>query len=128
MIPDTIFKAYDIRGHYPDEINESAVAEIASVLSERWKAGRVVVGHDARLSSPSLYRSILNALATSRQSLVAVPIGLCTTPMFYFWCHKLKLPGIMITASHNPKDFNGLKVVGSGGAIISGSEINKWII
>ncbi|TSC83090.1 MAG: phosphomannomutase [Parcubacteria group bacterium Gr01-1014_19] len=124
---EVIFKAYDVRGRYPDEINEEAVAETASVLAKRWKKGKVLIGHDARLSSPSLYKAISRSLVVGRKSLVVVSLGECTTPMFYFWCHRLKSPGIMITASHNPKDFNGLKVVGPTGEVISGSEIKKWI-
>ena len=128
MIPDTIFKAYDVRGRYPEEINESAVAEIISVLAKHWEKGKIVVGHDTRLSSPSLYKSVLDTLATNHQSLVAVPLGLCTTPMFYFLANEMKASGgIMVTASHAPKEFNGLKVL-DGGEVISGAEILKWII
>ena len=123
-----IFQAYDIRGRYPEEINTGAVAEIAVVLAKKFGKKKVVVGQDARLSSPMLSAAVIEALVLSRKSSKVVSLGLCTTPMFYFWCHKLKLPGIMVTASHNPKDFNGLKVVGPSGEIISGTEIKQWII
>lgn len=122
----SIFKAYDVRGRYPREINESAVRKIVGALGDRFKKRKVVVGYDARLSSPALYRTILSELGALKLKTVA--IGFCTTPMFYFWCHRLKLPGIMITASHNPKEFNGLKIVGPTGEMISGLEIAKWII
>ncbi len=124
---EAIFKAYDVRGRYPAEINEEAAEKIALVLKKRFGNKKVVVGYDARLSSPALYKAVSKSLVVSHKSSV-IFLGLCTTPMFYFWCHKLKLPGIMITASHNPKDFNGLKVVGPTGGIISGTEIKKWII
>ncbi len=138
---ESIFKAYDIRGRYPEEINEAAVKKIVSALVGKFGKKKIVVGHDARLSSPALSAAVAQSLVVSsdaigrradpgrrlRKSLVIVPLGQCTTPMFYFWCHKLKLPGIMVTASHNPKDFNGLKVVGPTGEVISGSEIKKWI-
>ncbi len=136
-----IFKAYDVRGRYPDEINEAAVKEIVSVLVKKFGKKKIVVGHDARLSSKSLYKAILNGITNNELRIkysslprvvhnsrfVIHSIGQCSTPMFYFWCHKLKLPGIMVTASHNPKEFNGLKVVGTDGSIISGTEIKKWI-
>lgn len=124
-----IFKAYDIRGRYPDEINEEAVAEIARALAKKFGSGKVVVGHDARLSSPAIYKSILATLVASGQSLVAIPLGPCTTPMFYFSARKSKaVGGVMVTASHAPKEFNGLKVVGAKGEVLSGEEIKKWII
>ena len=124
-----IFQAYDIRGRYPDEINEKAVAEIAVVLVQKWKSNKIVVGHDARLSSRQLYQAVLSGIMNNELGIkhlnrprvirnskfVIQAIGQCTTPMFYFWCHKLKLPGIMVTASHNPKEFNGMKVVGLKG-------------
>lgn len=128
-INKVIFKAYDVRGRYPDELNEAAVSEIVSVLAKKFGKGKVAVGHDTRLSSPALYKSALNALVASGQSLVAVPLGPCTTPMFYFLCNELKAAGgVMVTASHAPKEFNGLKVVNEKGEVVSGSEILKWII
>ncbi|MDP1719197.1 MAG: hypothetical protein Q8L24_02110 [bacterium] len=123
----SIFKAYDIRGKYPDEINEKAVAEIAAVLAGHFKRGKVVIGHDARLSSPALYKAASRSLVISNSLLEIVPIGRCTTPMFYFTARKLKAAGIMITASHMPKEFNGLKVVNAKGEVVSGTEIFKLL-
>lgn len=124
-----IFKAYDVRGKYPEEINEGTVAEIAEALAKYFKRGKIIVAHDARLSSKSLYRTILKQLpgragTTNNSKLITLPVGLATTPMFYFLVNKLKAAGgIMITASHNPKEFNGLKVVGPKAEPISGKEI-----
>lgn len=126
---ESIFKAYDIRGRYPGEINERVVAEIAKKLP-KLLGNKIVIAHDARLSSPPLYQGIIKALkilpAGGRVKVISV--GLATTPMFYFLVNKLKASGgIMVTASHNPKEFNGLKIVGANAKPISGKEI-QWII
>ena len=124
-----IFRAYDIRGKYPKEINEEAVAEIIPAIINILKPKIIVVGHDTRLSSPSLYRAALKSFIVYRSLFIVIPAGISTTPMFYFLVNKLKADGgIMITASHNPKEYNGLKIVGKNAAPISGKEILKWII
>ena len=134
-----IFKAYDIRGIYPDDIEEGVVFEIVSALVEHFRGGKIIVGHDARLSSPSLYKTVLNALSWQHfdfdkkgkgfrpaKPINIVRAGLITTPMMYFLVNHFKAQGgIMITASHNPKQFNGLKVVGPKAAPISGKEIYR---
>ncbi len=119
-----IFKANDIRGKYPKEINERVVFEIASKL-KRFFEKTIVVGHDARLSSVSLYNSVLKAFRDN-QYLEIFEAGLVTTPEIYFLVNKLKTAGgIMITASHNPKEYNGLKAVGKKAKPISGQDILK---
>ncbi|HEY4498222.1 MAG TPA: hypothetical protein VJA63_01125 [Candidatus Paceibacterota bacterium] len=119
-----IFGAYDIRGRYPGEIDEVITAEIVAGLAEKiFKKGKIVVGFDARKSSPALYEAALGVLGGR-----ALPAGMITTPMLYFLVNKLKTSGgIMVTASHNPKDWNGLKVVGKRGAPISGDEIQRLL-
>ncbi len=120
-----IFKAYDIRGRYPGELDEKIAAGVAKALAENlFKKGKVVVAHDARLSSPELYRAILEALKIENLKLEIVEVGLATTPMFYFLVNDLKAGGgLMVTASHNPKEYNGIKAVGPKAAAISGTEI-----
>ena len=121
----SIFRAYDIRGKYPDEINEQAVYEISSGLSRFFKMGKVVVAHDARLSSPCLYREVLKGFSVNK-GIKLIKVGFATTPMFYFLVGKLKAKGgVVVTASHNPKEWNGLKVVGKGAKMISGKEVLK---
>lgn len=140
-----IFKVYDIRGKYPEEINENAVSEIASYLPRIIKNSTsdkknnnkqlainnhqlIIIAHDARLSSPTLYRAIIKQLAISNQQLAIIKIGLSTTPMFYFLVNHFNADGgIMITASHNPKEYNGLKIVGKNAMPISGEEIGKLV-
>ena len=148
----SIFKAYDIRGKYPLEINEEIVREIiSSFISKLPEAeprrrtsslrGRqnsrfkIVVAHDARLSSPSLYKAAIKQLKIQsapsanwrrRTKLKIVPAGMTTAPMLYFLVNKLNADfGIMLTASHNPKEYNGLKIVGKNAIPISGNEIYK---
>lgn len=120
-----IFKAYDIRGRYPQEINEAAVSKIAEVMAGYFGQKRfIVVGRDARLSSPALYKAVIKSLEIRN----CLPIGLVTTPMFYFLVNKLKaVGGIIITASHNPKEYNGLKVVGPKAIPMSGKEILRLV-
>ena len=125
-----IFSPYDIRGKYPEEINEGVVLEIANYLPKilQHKAKIIVIGHDVRLSSPSLYQTINKQLITNNRQLTIVLIGLSTTPMFSFLVNHFKADGgIMITASHNPKEYNGLKIVGKNAIPISGEEILKII-
>ena len=130
-----IFKAYDIRGRYPEEINEKVVGEIATALADYWtrtkKRGRrkvIVIGYDARLSSPALYKAALRLLAASVYSLIAVPAGLCSTPMLYFLVnHHKAAGGIMITASHNPPEYNGMKVVKRKAEPMGGEEIRLLV-
>ena len=127
-INSKIFRAYDIRGKYPEEINESIVSEISvfllKILKCENKKNKIVIGYDARLSSPKLYEVIKKQLTTNNRQLAIIPIGLSTTPMFYFLVNYFKADaGIMITASHNPKEYNGLKIVGRNAIPISGEEI-----
>lgn len=124
---NSIFKANDIRGIYPKELNEMIVSGIGSALGDYFGEKSVlIVGRDARLSSPSLYRALLGSLKVKSQKLKVIDAGLMTTPMLYFLVSKYKADGgIMITASHNPKQYNGLKVVRAGARPVSGTEIGK---
>lgn len=129
-----IFKAYDVRGIYPDEINEKIVSEIAAAVIKKFKPKKIVIGHDARSSSPSLYRAAMKQITTNKlRPATIINTGLITTPMISFLANYFKADlGIMITASHNPKEYNGLKIVGKNnknGALlpISGKEIWKII-
>lgn len=119
----SVFKAYDVRGRYPSELNEELAFAIGQSLGKHWKKGKVVLGHDARLSSPALYVAVKNGLAENAE-LDIEEIGLATSPMFYYLAYKFEaVGGVMVTASHNPKDHNGLKVVGQKAEVTSGKEI-----
>lgn len=106
-----IFREYDIRGIYPSEIDEQTAYTIGrsygSYLREKYNVDTCVVGHDNRLSSDSLTKELIKGIKASGTNVMY--FGLITTPMHYFSRKVNKLPGIMVTASHNPKDYNGFK-------------------
>ncbi|MAG38551.1 phosphomannomutase/phosphoglucomutase [Candidatus Woesearchaeota archaeon] len=105
----SIFKAYDIRGVYPSQINEEIAYKIGKSFVTFTKTKQVVVGIDARISSPQIFDSLVKGL--TEQGADVINIGLVTTPMFNFvQAHFKYISGIMITASHNPKEYNGLKM------------------
>jgi phosphomannomutase len=128
-IPHSIFKAYDIRGKYPAEINERVAFDIAKKLAHHWgRKSRIVIGHDARKSSPALYAAVFAGLSQNNAAVEVIPAGIMTTPMLYFLVNALSADGgIVVTASHNPKEYNGLKVVGKNAKPMSGKEILKLI-
>ena len=112
------FKAYDIRGRIPDELNEEMVAKVARAYAVFLRPRRVVVGYDVRLTSPRFAAVTAGALRDA--GVDVVDIGLCGTEMVYFATFHLGLDGgIMVTASHNPADYNGLKLVREEGKPIS---------
>lgn len=105
------FKAYDIRGRIPDELNEDMARQIGMAFVEQMqKQGPVVVGHDVRLTSRSLQDALTEGLhALGRE---VIDIGLCGTEEVYFQvAHLGAAGGVMVTASHNPMDYNGMKLV-----------------
>lgn len=122
-----IFRAYDIRGKYPEKLNEKTIEEISPALIKLFAKKKIVVGRDVRLSSPKLYRTLIKCLSTKGGPKI-IKGGIMTTPMLYFLVSFLKARGgIMVTASHNPKEYNGLKIVGPAATPISGTEIFKLL-
>jgi phosphomannomutase len=109
---DHIFKAYDVRGVYPNEFDEDAAYRIGRAFSSWAKAGQIVLGRDCRLSSPPMSEAFASGVTGSGVGIV--DIGLATTDMVYFASGRLTLPGAMFTASHNPPEYNGLKLCLSG--------------
>jgi phosphomannomutase len=104
------FKAYDIRGRIPDEINENLAYDIGRAFAAFAQPKRVAVGHDIRLSSPQLAAAVKCGLTDS--GVDALDIGLCGTEGAYFATFAERLDGgVMVTASHNPPDYNGMKLV-----------------
>jgi phosphomannomutase/phosphomannomutase/phosphoglucomutase len=113
------FKAYDIRGRIPDELNEDIAFRIGSAYAEVVHPKRVVVGHDVRLSSRGLCDALCAGLTSS--GVDVLDIGLCGTEQIYFATSHLGVDGgIMVTASHNPRDYNGMKLVRAQSRPISG--------
>ncbi|MDR3004774.1 MAG: phosphomannomutase/phosphoglucomutase [Acidovorax sp.] len=119
----SIFKAYDIRGIVPSTLNEEVARALGrafgmAALAEGQKT--VAVGRDGRLSGPALSSALMAGLVDV--GLAVIDIGMCTTPMLYFAASTLCESGIQVTGSHNPKDYNGFKMVLAGRAIY-GEEI-----
>ena len=113
------FKAYDVRGRIPDQLNEDIAHRIGRAYAEVIEPGTVVVGHDIRLTSESVKRALIDGLRT--QGVAVQDIGLCGTEEIYFATAHLGVGGgIVVTASHNPKDYNGMKFVREGARPISG--------
>ncbi len=104
------FKAYDIRGRVPDELNEDLARRIGVALDAQLSPGTVVVGHDIRLTSQALQDALAAGLRGAGREVL--DIGLCGTEEVYFQVDHLKAAGgVMVTASHNPMDYNGMKLV-----------------
>jgi phosphomannomutase len=116
-----IIKAYDIRGTYPDQLDEelahavgTAFVEVLRIRTSEGGAGAVVVGHDMRPSGPSLVASF--AQGVREAGCDVIEIGLASTDGLYFASGSLNLPGAMFTASHNPAEYNGIKLCRAGAA------------
>jgi phosphomannomutase/phosphoglucomutase len=113
------FKAYDIRGRIPDELNEDLAWRIGRAYAELLQPRKIAVGHDVRPSSPALSAAVASGLLESGADVV--DIGLCGTEEIYFAAFHHQLDGgIMVTASHNPMDYNGMKLVREQAKPISG--------
>jgi phosphomannomutase len=113
------FKAYDIRGRLTDELNEDIAYRIGRAYAELLKPKRVVVGYDVRLSSETLCRALAEGLTDGGADVF--DIGLCGTEEIYFATFAEEMDGgIMVTASHNPMDYNGMKLVREESKPISG--------
>jgi phosphomannomutase/phosphoglucomutase len=124
MISESIFRENDIRGTYPEELNESVVKEIAKGIAKKCfqeDISSIVVARDGRLSGESLLTTFCEAI--SQYGINVKNIGLATSPMLYFAAKKENSKsGIMITGSHNPKNYNGIKMVINDNSV-SGNEI-----
>jgi phosphomannomutase len=110
------FTAYDVRGRVPDELNSTIAGRIALAFCRRIGAGKIVVGRDMRLTSPEIVNVLCDVLTTA--GIDVVDIGLCGTEEMYFRVFSGEEQGIdggiMVTASHNPADYNGMKFVRQG--------------
>lgn len=124
-ISKNIFRGYDIRGVYPTDINAEVAEKIGkgfATLMKREGQTKIIVGHDIRLSGEDLFQALADGITSI--GVDVVNIGLCATPTSYFAREYLHIkPSIMITASHNPKEYNGFKICGTGDDTIYGEEI-----
>ena len=123
QLTPSIFKAYDIRGIVPASLNEAVAEGLGKAFGTLAMAEgqtTVAVGRDGRLSGPALSAALIRGLVAA--GVQVIDIGLATTPMLYFAAHTVCQSGIQVTGSHNPKDYNGFKMVLAGRAIY-GDEI-----
>ena len=111
---DAIFKAYDIRGVYPDEIDESVANRVGNAFVGFTGAARVLVGRDARPSSEPLVAAFIEGATLAGADVV--DLGLASTDLCYFASGHLDAPAAMFTASHNPAEYNGIKLCRAGAA------------
>lgn len=122
-INPVLFRRYDVRGIYPDELNETAAGAIAAAFArycgEQGLEGPIIIGRDVRLSSALLEHSCAEAIQETGRDVI--DIGVATTPLFYFsiGATPAAAGGIMITASHNPPQYNGMKFVVRGSRHLS---------
>ncbi len=126
-----VFKAYDIRGIVPGELNSALARQIGRAFIEYLKADSIVIGRDMRDSSPEFASSLCEGAMAGGAKVI--DIGMTTTDMVYFAVPHLQLDGgAMVTASHNPKEYNGFKLVREGALALSGDagikEIKAWIL
>ena len=118
-MPVTAFKAYDIRGRVPDELNKDIAYRIGRALVTELGAKSIVVGRDMRLESPMLAQALIRGITEGGADVI--DIGLCGTEEVYFaTSHEQAGGGVMVTASHNPKGYNGMKLVRESSKPISG--------
>ena len=102
-----IFKAYDVRGVVPDDLDIALVRDIGAAFAQITDGRAILIGRDCRLSSPDFAAALAEGITS--QGSDAIDLGLASTDLLYFASGSQDLPGIMITASHNPKEYNGLK-------------------
>src|SRR5439155_14242820 len=120
MLAPKVFKAYDVRGLYPDELDEEGAYAIGRAYVQQFEPRRSAVGRDMRLSSPQMAAAVISGAAD--EGAEVLDLGLVGTEMVYFAVGELELDGgIMVTASHNPKEYTGMKIVRRG-ALPGGGE------
>lgn len=113
-----IFKAYDIRGIYPDQLDKDVAYAIGRAFVTFLDVDKVIVGRDMRLSGPQMMDAVTRGIMD--QGADVVNIGMVSTDQFYFACAQLDEAGIMVTASHNPKAYSGFKMVRRMPQLLSG--------
>jgi phosphomannomutase len=119
VLDPKVFKAYDLRGIYPDELDEDGAYAVGRAYVEEFEPRSIAVGRDMRLSSPGMAAAVMRG--TSEAGAEVVDLGMVGTEMAYFAVGELDLEGgIMVTASHNPKEYTGMKIVRRGALPVGG--------
>lgn len=120
QVDPSVFKAYDIRGTYPDQLNEEVAYAIGRAFAAFLKVDEVVVGRDMRVSGPKMFGAVVRGLCD--QGADVIDIGMVSTDQYYYACATLGKAGMMVTASHNPPQYSGFKMVRSMPYLLSGDE------
>jgi phosphomannomutase len=119
MLDPTVFKAYDVRGIYPEDVDEEGAYAIGRGYVQQFEPRRIAVGRDMRLSSPQMAAALVEG--ASDEGAEVLDLGLVGTEMVYFAVGSLGLDGgVMVTASHNPKEYTGMKIVRRGALPVGG--------
>jgi phosphomannomutase len=119
MLDPKVFKAYDVRGIYPDDLDEDGSYAIGRGYVQQFEPRRIAVGRDMRLSSPQMAAALIEGAAD--EGAEVLDLGLVGTEMVYFAVGSLELDGgVMVTASHNPKEYTGMKIVRRGALPVGG--------
>ncbi len=119
MLDPTVFKAYDVRGIYPEDLDEEGAYAIGRGYVQQFEPKRIAVGRDMRLSSPQMAEAVIRGAAD--EGAEVLDLGLVGTEMLYFAVGSLGLDGgIEVTASHNPKEYTGMKIVRRGALPVGG--------
>ena len=119
MLDPKVFKAYDVRGIYPTELDEDGAHAIGRAYMEQFEPRRIAVGRDMRVSSPSMAAALIRGATEGGADVL--DLGLVGTEMVYFAVGELELDGgVAVTASHNPKEYTGMKIVRRGALPVGG--------
>jgi phosphomannomutase len=119
VLDPKVFKAYDVRGIYPSELDEEGAYAIGRAYVDEFEPRRIAVGHDMRLSAPTMTDAVMRGAAEAGADVI--DLGLVGTEMVYFAVGELELEGgIAVTASHNPKEYTGMKIVRRGALPVGG--------
>jgi len=119
MLDPKVFKAYDVRGVYPEDLDEEGAYAIGRAYVQQFEPKRMAVGRDMRLSSPQMAAAVIRGCTD--EGAEVLDVGLIGTEMLYFAVGSLGLDGgIMVTASHNPKEYTGMKIVRRGALPVGG--------
>jgi phosphomannomutase len=119
VLDPKVFKAYDVRGIYPTELDEDGAYRIGRAFVEQFEPRRIAVGHDMRVSSPAMAEALIRGAAEAGSDVL--DLGMVGTEMLYFAVGELELDGgVAVTASHNPKEYTGMKIVRRGALPVGG--------
>jgi len=119
MLDPKVFKAYDVRGIHPTEIDEDGAYRVGRAFVEHFELGRIAVGRDMRVSAPTMTAALIEGAADGGADVL--DLGMIGTEMLYYAVGELGLEGgVVVTASHNPKQYSGMKIVRAGALPVGG--------